>query len=80
MPNLRNSLFNISFKDKERRLSRMDKDEVMSFLEHIARVTYDGKFVCTAYWCPINDMLEVSNEDELTMHFKEVITDLMLNP
>lgn len=79
--NIRNSLFNISFKDHERRLSRMDSDEVKSFLDHrVVRVTYDGKYVCVAYWCPIADCLEVSNEDELTLHFKEVITDLMLNP
>ena len=45
MPNFRNSLFNISFPDKERTLSRMDKDEVKSFLDCAARVTYKGEFV-----------------------------------
>lgn len=77
MSNFRNSLFNISFQDKERTLSRMDKDEVMSFLDDIARVTYKGEFVCTAYWCPISDTLEVSNDSELTTHFKQIIIDLM---
>ena len=77
MSNFRNSLFNIRFPDKERTLSRMDKDEVKSFLDHAARVTYKGEFVCAAYWCPISDTLEVSHDNELTTHFKQIIIDLM---
>lgn len=79
MPKFSNSLFNIKFNEthNERRLSRMDKDEVEAFLEQVGRVTYNGQFVCTAYWDKTLDCLEISHENEHSLHFKSVIEALM---
>lgn len=78
MPNFSNSLFNIKFTSgKERTLSRMDSDEAKEFLEDIGRVTYQGQFVCAAYWCDITNSLDISHENELSTHLKKTIEALM---
>ena len=79
MSNFNNSSFNIRFVStgNERRLSRMDSDEVKEFLTNVGRVTYEGEFVCAAYWCYITDSLDISHENEKSLHFKKIIEDLM---
>lgn len=81
MSNIRNSLFTIKFKlsGNERKLSRMDSDEVCAFYEEkeVAYVSYEGRYVCTAYYSRTNDSLEISNNNPLSLHFKEVIEGLM---
>ena len=81
MSNFNNSLFNIKFNGtgNERTLSRMDSDEVKEFLTNVGRVTYEGNFICAAYWCDITDCLDISHECEASLHLKEVVEDLMNN-
>lgn len=81
MPDFNNTDFNIKFvgSGDERTLSRMDEDEVKRFLTEVGRVSHKGKFVCAAYWCDINDYLDISHENEQSLHFKSVIEDLMNN-
>lgn len=79
MSNFNNTEFNIKFisSGDERTLSRMDKDESNRFLTEVGRVTYKGQFVCAAYWCTINDHLDISHENEQSKHLKSVIESLM---
>ena len=81
MSNFNNSSFNIKFvgTGNERTLSRLDTDEVKEFLTNVGRVTYEGNFVCAAYWCEVSDSLDISHENEHSLHFKSVIEDLMNN-
>lgn len=79
MSKFNNTKFNIKFVStgNERRLSRMDSDEVKAFLTNVGRVTYEGEFICAAYWCDITDCLIISHESEASLYFKEIIEDLM---
>lgn len=79
MSNFNNSSFNICFVSTgdERTLSRLDTDEVKRLINEAARVTYEGKFVCAAYWCDITDSLDISHENEKSLHFKGIVEDLM---
>ena len=81
MSNFNNSSFSIKFNGtgNERTLSRMDTDEVKEFLTNVGRVTFQGQFICAAYWCAVNDSLDISHENEHSLHFKSVIEDLMHN-
>ena len=81
MSNFNNSSFNIKFNgtQNERTLSRMDSDEVKEFLTNVGRVTYEGNFICAAYWCAVNDSLDISHENEHSLHFKSVVEGLMNN-
>lgn len=81
MSNFNNSSFNIKFNGtgNERTLSRMDSDEVKEFLTNVGRVTYEGNFICAAYWDKTSDCLEISHENEKSLHLKEVIENLMNN-
>ena len=81
MSNFNNTDFNIKFvgSGNERFLSRMDKDESKYFLTEVGRVTYKGKFVCAAYWCTVNNQLDISHENEHSLYFKSVIENLMNN-
>ena len=81
MSNFNNSSFNIKFHStgNERTLSRMDTDEVKEFLINVGRVTYDGQFVCVAYWDDTSDSLDISHENEKSLHFKKIIEGLMNN-
>lgn len=81
MSNFNNSSFNIKFNGTghERTLSRMDSDEVKEFLTNVGRVTYEGNFICAAYWCVVNDSLDISHENEHSLHFKSVVEGLMNN-
>ena len=81
MSNFNNSSFNIKFNGtgNERTLSRMDSDEVKEFLTNVGRVTFQGQFICAAYWCAVNDSLDISHENEHSLHFKSVVEGLMNN-
>lgn len=79
MSKFNNTKFNIRFVSTgdERTLSRMDSDEVKRLINEVARVTYEGEFICAAYWCDITDSLDISHENEASLYFKENIEDLM---
>lgn len=81
MSNFNNSSFKIKFvgTGNERILSRMDSDEAKAFLTSVGRVTFQDKFICAAYWCEVSDSLDISHENEHSLHFKSVIEDLMNN-